>query len=378
MTVMATGMLSLIGLPYLYRTLWGPFLDRFALTALGKRRSWILLTQILLIAGFNVMAWFSPATSPVILAILAVFIACCSATQDMAIEAHRTEILRIEEQGLGASMAVLGYRIALLVSGGLALVLAQHLGFEDTYRIMGILMLVGVIITLYSPEPSIHLEKPISLTSSYVEPLKDLLNRQNIVPLLLLVIFFKFGEAFTTTTSGIVMPFLIQGLGFSIEIVGYINKIVGMSAVVMGGLVAGFLLTRWSLFKALLFFGLLQAATNILFVVLAIVGKNLSLFCLAIFFDNLAAGMGSTAIVALLMRTVNKQFTATQFSLLASFSTLPRVLSGPIAASIQQVVGWVGLYQCSVIFALIFIPFLILLRDKTKDPFSISEIATPL
>lgn len=357
-SVLGTGMLSLLGLPYAYRIFWGPFLDRYSLTSLGKRRSWMLMSQILLLLGFNFLAWFSPSSHPKIIAAIAVMLACVSATQDMAVEAHRTEYLLNREQGVGASVAVFGYRIALLISGGLALILAQHVGWSVTYRVMGFIMLIGVLASYSSEEPSLKDTAQMTLSGSFVEPLKELMSRKGIFSLFMFILFYKLGEAFTATTSGIVMPFLISGIGFPLETIGYVNKVGGVGAVILGGLAAGFVMMRWSMLSALFFFGLLQAITNVLFVALAISGKNIPLFAIAVIFDNFAAGMGTTAIVALFMRVVDKRFTATQFSLLAAIGTLPRIFSGPFAAILQSWFGWVGLYQISVILALGFIPFL--------------------
>ena len=163
------------------------------------------------------------------------------------------------------------------------------------------------------------------------------------------------------------MPFLIQGLDFSLETIGYINKILGITSVLIGGLTAGLVLTRCSLYYSLLFFGILQALTNILFVGLAMLGKSTTLLAIAVFSDNFAAGMGSTALVALFMRLVNKQFTGTQFSILVAISTIPRIISGPIAASIEMYIGWVGLFELSVLCALLFIPFLYMIKQQTQE-----------
>lgn len=367
MSVLATGMLSLISLPYAYRIAWGPLLDRYSLLPIGRRRSWMLMMQLGLLFGFNALAWFSPRTSPEIMAVLAFLLACLSATQDVAIDAHRVEYLPSTEHGLGASMAVFGYRLALLIAGGLALVIAKHLGWAFTYRLMGCLMFIGLFATLWSAEPS---EKTISNTSfvnAFVAPINDLLTRRGIVPLLFFIVFYKLGEAFTATTSGIVMPFLIQGVGFSLDTIGYVNKMIGISSILLGGLAAGVILLRCSLFSSLLVFGLVQAATNILFILLAIVGKNLMLFAAAVVCDNFAAGMGSTALVALFMRLVNKSFTGTQFSILVAVSTLPRIFSGPLAAMLQMWLGWIGLYQLSFLLALGFVPFLFMIREQTKS-----------
>ena len=362
MSVLVTGALSLVGLPYAYRMLWGPILDRYSLCALGKRRSWMLAMQLLLLLGFNVMAWFTPEQHPKLLAFLALLLACFSATQDVAIDAQRAEYLPVPEQALGSSLAVLGYRIALLLSGGLALVMAQKLGWAFTYRFMGMMMVVGMLAVIFSKEPEAAIQEKRSFALAFVAPVKELFSRPGILYLCCFIVCYKLGEAFTTSTSGIVMPFLIQGLGFSLETIGYVNKILGVGAILLGGLTAGFILIRYSLYQSLFVFGFLQALTNVLFVVLAMVGKDLALLSTAVFADNFVAGMGSTALVALFMRLVDKRFTGTQFSMLVALSTLPRILSGPVAASIQMSIGWVGLYELSVFCALIFIPFLILIK----------------
>lgn len=368
MSILATGALSLISLPYVYRIFWGPILDRYSLCHLGKRRSWILAMQVLLLIGFNIMAWFTPETYPKFLAFLALILACFSATQDVAIDAHRAEYLPIKEHALGASLAVFGYRLALLLSGGLALVMAQNLGWAFTYRFMGFMMIIGMFAVFFSQEPSIEMKEKVNGAQLFITPFKELLSRPGAVYLLAFIFCYKLGEAFTTATSGIVMPFLIQGLGFSLDTIGYINKMLGVGSILLGGLTAGFLLVRYSLYRSLLFFGLLQALTNVLFVVLAMTGKNITLLSLAVFSDNFAAGMGSTALVALFMRIVNKQYTGTQFSILVALSSFPRIISGPIAATIQMAIGWVGLYQLSVLLALAFVPFLILIKRQIKEP----------
>lgn len=367
MSVLATGALSLVSLPYAYRIFWGPVLDRYALFALGKRRSWILTMQVLLLLGFNWMAWFTPQQHPGLLAFIALVLACFSATQDVAIDAHRAEYLPPQEHAMGASLAVFGYRLALLLSGGLALIMAEQVGWAVTYRFMGFVMIVGMIAVFYSPEPSVEIKEKSNFALSFIAPVKELFTRPGILYLLLFIFCYKLGEAFTTTTSGIVMPFLIQGLGFSLDTIGYINKMLGIGSILLGGLTAGFWLMHYSLYRSLFFFGLLQALTNVFFVALAMTGKNVVLLAIAVFSDNFVAGMASTALVALFMRLVDKQFTGTQFSMLVALSTLPRILSGPVAASIQMSIGWVGLYQLSIIFALAFIPFLILIKEQTKE-----------
>ncbi|MCH9755627.1 MAG: MFS transporter [Gammaproteobacteria bacterium] len=362
-SVMTTGLLSLIGFPYIYRFLWSPLLDRFSLFKLGKRRSWVLSMQVCLLVGFNLLAWCSPVTSPGLMAFIGLCLAVCSATQDIGIDAHRTEYLKPEEHGLGASFAVCGYQLAMLLSGGLALIMAYHLGWAATYRLMGFLMCVGMFVIVWSPEPSsAALEQHTGVFESFVAPAKALVKRPGIIVMLFFILFYKLAEAFTTNYSGIIMPFLIQGMGFSLDVIGYVNKVVGVGAILVGGLLAGLLLTRWSLYRSLWVFGLFQTLSHLLFVVLAISGKNTVLFAIAVVFNNLAAGMGTTTLVAFFMRWVDKRFTATQFSILVGVSSLPRVFSGPIGGGLQHYLGWVGLYEVTFVLTLSFVPFLILMR----------------
>lgn len=365
-SILVTGALSLIGLPYVYRVFWGPILDKYALLSMGKRRSWILVMQLLLLVGFNAMAWLTPQLYPKFLAFLALILACFSATQDLAIDAHRAEYLFPKEYALGASLAVMGYRLAMLLSGGLALIMAEKLGWAFTYRLMGLFMIIGLFAVLCSKEPSTEKEEE-QKSFSFLEPIKELLARPGMIFFLCFIFCYKLGEVFTSTTSGIVMPFLIQGMGFSLDTIGYVNKILGIGSLLLGGLSAGFILMRCSLYFSLFLFGLLQALANGWFVLLAMQGKNLTLLAIAVCSDNFAAGLGSTALVALLMSLVNKKFTGTQFSLLVAFSTLPRILSGPVAASLQMSIGWVALYEWSIVAALAFIPFLIRVKDQIQE-----------
>ena len=362
MSVATTGLLSLISLPYIYRIIWSPLLDRYSLLSIGKRRSWILVMQLCLFIGFNLMAGLSPTSTPSIIAFVALIMATCSATQDCAIDAHRTEYLHTKEQGLGASLATSGYRLALLVAGGVALVIAQHAGWAAAYHAMGCLMLLGMVATLFSPEPSKPQLKKTSFSESFLEPFRELVSRPYIIPLLSFIFFYKLGEAFTTTTSGIMMPFLIQKIGFSLDTIAYVNKIIGVGAIVVGGLVGGLILMRCSLYRALFIFGVLQAITNALFIILAMVGNNVPIFVIAVISDNFSAGMASTALVVLFMQLVDSRFTAAQFSMLVAFSTLPRVFSGPFGALLQSWFDWVGLYQLAFVLSLGFIPFLIKIR----------------
>ncbi|MCX7118304.1 MAG: MFS transporter [Legionellales bacterium] len=366
LSIWLTSSLSLISLPYLFRFLWTPFLDRYRILSLGKRRGWICSMQLLLIVGLHFITWFKPTVSPGIMAIFAFILAVFSATQDAAIDAHRIEYLPSEYYGLGASLASTGYRFGMLMSGGVALVIAENYGWVVAYRTMSAALLVGVLAILWSPEPKkTTVSGNSTVLDSFMEPVRDLLSRSGILSFCVFILLFKLGEVFTTAISGIVMPFLIQGLGFSLATIGYVNKIWGTLALILGGVVGGVLMLRLSLYRALLYFGLLQAVTNLIFVFLAMAGKNIVLFSLAVISDNFASGMGSTALVVLIMRFVNQKFTATQFSILVCIAGLPRIFSGPMGAFLQTHYGWVGLYMIAFLLSFMFIPFLHKIKIKS-------------
>jgi MFS transporter, PAT family, beta-lactamase induction signal transducer AmpG len=354
-SVMQIGLLSLLGLPYTYRMIFAPMVDRYKLFDIGRRRSWMLLMQACLLIGFNLLAWLQPQQSLWSMVFLALVLSVCSAIQDTVIDAQRIEYLPESDYGLGAALAVLGYRIAILTGSGLALIFAAHHGWAWTYRLMGGLMVVGLLAAWFSEEPAVEPEARLGW-AGWIEPFQALFRLPHWGWLFLFILLYKLGEAFTTTTSGIVMPFLRQELDFSLETIGYVNKLMGVSALLIGGLMAGYVLRTWSLYRALICFGVVQAGANLLFLALAMYGKVMGLFVLAVLADNLAAGMGSTALVVLLMNVVEKRFTATQFSVLVAISSLPRILAGPLGASIQAHVGWVGLYQWAVVMSLLFLP----------------------
>lgn len=363
-SVLTTGMLSLLSLPFAYRLILSPLIDRFTILPIGKRRSWMLFTQLVLLIGFNILASLSPINFPQAIIVIAISLAIFATCQDAAIDAYRVECLQFNEYNMGATSALLGYRLALMIAGGFALIMAKHLGWTATYHMMGCLMLIGIITTFCAKESKPVYQPKINFLQMFIEPAKELYHRSNIIYLLFFILFYKFGTVFTSSTSGIVIPFLLQGIGFPLEIVGAINKIFGTIAIILGGITAGFLLNRWSLFSALFLFGLLQTLAIILFLLLAIVGKDISLLAISVGIDNFAAGMSATALVVLFMRLVNKQYVCAQFSILVAFASLPNIFSGPIAAILQSYFGWVGLYKIALILAFCFIPFLFLIRES--------------
>ncbi len=361
------GFLGLLGQPYVYKFLWSPLLDRFVLPFLGRRRGWVFLMQLLLVAFIAIMSCFTPAQHPWTLAIFAACVALFSSTQDVALDAYRTDILPAEERGLGSASWVGGYRIAMLVSGGLSFIIADQLGWSITYLLMAGLMSLSLVVTLLSPKEDNDKLAPVSLTSAIIEPFKDLWQRLPMVWIALFIVLYKLGDAFALTLT---TPFLIRGLHFSLTDIGIVMKGVGLLATLIGVFLGGGLINKLGLYKALMFFGLLQALSNLCFMLLAIIGHQFYLMTGAVFLEQFCGGMGTAAFLAFLMTLCNHRFTATQFALLSALSAVGRVFVGPFAGILVSHMGWTLFYFSTFIFALpgLVVLFLIRYALRFKSP----------
>lgn len=343
------GFFSLVGQAYVFKFLWSPVMDRYTPPLLGRRRGWLLITQILLLISVAAMGFLEPGTQLRWMAALAVIIAFCSASQDIVFDAWKTDVLSAEERGTGAAISVLGYRLAMLVSGGLALWLAdRYLGWQATYWLMAALLLPCIVATLLAPEPMDTPSVPRSLEQAVVAPLGDFFGRNNAWLILLLIVMYKLGDAFAMSLT---TTFLIRGVGFDAGEVGVVNKTLGLFATILGALYGGVLMQRLNLFRALFIFGILQGISNAGYWMLSVTDKHMFSMAAAVFFENLCGGMGTAAFVALLMTLCNKSFSATQFALLSALSAVGRVYVGPIAGWFVEAHGWPTFYLFSVIAA---------------------------
>ncbi|PIQ98011.1 MAG: muropeptide transporter AmpG [Nitrospinae bacterium CG11_big_fil_rev_8_21_14_0_20_56_8] len=349
------GIFTLVGLPYTVKFLWAPLMDRFALPWLGRRRGWILMCQMTLAMLIVVSGFLSPRSVPWWLALLAFLIAFCSASQDIVVDAYRTDVLRQPERGMGAAVFVTGYRVAMLVSGALALILSEYIGWRSTYIFIGFLLFIGILATWMGPEPEDPGRPPRTLSEAVGGPLREYFSRPGAWVFLALIVLYKLGDAFA---GSLTTAFLIRGVGFSVGEVGAINKGLGLAATIFGALFGGALMARFGLFRSLLGFGILQAVSNLTFMVLAHVGKSYLVLVLAVGFENLAGGMGTAAFVGFLMALCDHRYTATQFALLSALAALGRVYVGPVSGFLVEGVGWVWFFFFTFIAAL---PGLILL-----------------
>ena len=357
------GLFSLVGLPYTLKFLWSPLMDRFVVPIFGRRRGWIALSQLTLIGLILGMSITSPQNGLWFLALLAFCLTFVSASQDVAIDAYRTEVLRERERGIGAAVSVTGYRIAMLVSGALALILSEYLGWRVTYMLMALIMSIGVVSVWLGPEPEDPGTPPTSMKDAVEGPFREFFSRPGVWSLLALIVLYKLGDAFA---GSLTTTFLIRGVNFSVGEVGAINKGMGLASTIIGALFGGVLMARLRLFRSLLIFGILQAVSNLSFMVLALVGKSYPLMIFTIAFENLAGGMGTAAFVAFLMVLCNHNYTATQFALLSALASLGRVFVGPLSGVLVDGMGWTVFFFSTFLFALPGLVLLWIMREVVR------------
>lgn len=347
------GVFTLVATPYTFKFLWAPFMDRYALPFLGRRRGWMLLTQLGLMGAIAAMGLVNPKDSPVAMACLALLVAFLSSSQDVVSDAWRTDTLSEAERGFGVATFVMGYRFGMIASGAVALSLSQFIGWPRTYWSMAALMLVGVIATLVAPEPQGQ-RAPRTLAEAAIVPFVDYFRRDGALLALLFLLLYKLGDA---VAGGMTTPFFLK-MGFSNLEVGTISKGVGMVATIVGALLGGVLLARMGLRRSLFVFGALQAVTNLAFLALALVGKNHAVLALAICSDNVCGGMATTAFGAFTMSLCNKRFSATQFALLSALANFGGRMLSATSGYLAEGIGWAGFFGLTVVLAL---PALVLL-----------------
>ena len=342
------GIFTLVGLPYTLKFLWAPLMDRLVPPWLGRRRGWMLVMQLSVALGLAAMAVTGPGQRPEILGVLALVVAFFSASLDIVFDAYRTDLLLRPERGFGAAVWVNGYRFALLFASAGALLLADHIGWQNTYLLLAALMAAGVVTILVSPEPSAPSATPTSLADAVGGPLKELFARPGVVGLFALIVLYKFGDA---VAASLQTAFLIGEMGFSVSDVGYVKGL-GLGATLIGALVGGVAMAKLGMVRSLLLFGLLQAVSNLGFMWLAWMGKSYGALTTSILVENVTGGMGTAAFIALIMSLCDHRYTATQFALLSSLEALGRVFSGRPSAELVEMVGWAQFFFWSFLVAL--------------------------
>lgn len=355
------GLFSLVLLPYSLKFLWAPALDRFVPPFLGRRRGWLLITQLALLLSIAGMALQDPERGLQLLAFNAILIAFFSASQDIVFDAYRIDSLDEREMGAGAAIGVLGYRVALLVTGSLALVLADQMPWPVVYLLMALLMLIGVAATFWAPEPVLDERPPVTLRETVIEPFVDFFRRTGFL-LGLVILFFivvyqlpdRFGQNMAT-------PFLLE-IGFSQTELGTIQGGIGLVSTIFGVLLGGAVIAAIGINRSVWLFAGLQLLSNLVYYWIAMVGDDRTVLVIAIVLENLSGGMVTAVFVAYLMSLSSRRFSATQYALLSSFMAAARDVIAAPAGQIAEATGWPSYFLLSIAIGL---PALLLLPVLT-------------
>jgi PAT family beta-lactamase induction signal transducer AmpG len=365
------GLFALVGIPYTFKFAWAPIVDQIRLpvlaTLLGRRRSWLLLIQALLAGAIFVMGMTDPTVAPLAVAAAAVAVAFFSASQDIVIDAYRIDILREDEQGAGAAVTQAGYRVGLLIAGAGAIALSDFIGWPAIFAMLAAVIIASMVVTLLAPEPPEPASSAPPERRSFdvgsivawgqravIAPFVDFMKHRGWLIILAFVLLYKFGDAI----GGVMANPFYNELGFSGVEVASITKVFGIIATVVGTFAGGALVARLGLLKALVAGGVLQAVTNLLFALLAVTGKDLTMLTVAIGADNFTGGLGSAAFVAYLSSLCNRAFTATQYALLTSLMAAGRTILSSGGGWLADHADWASFFVLTTLLA---VPGLLLL-----------------
>ncbi|MFN8929935.1 MAG: AmpG family muropeptide MFS transporter [Alphaproteobacteria bacterium] len=359
------GLFAAIATPYAFKFLWSPLMDGVRLPILfhlGRRRSWLLLTQLSLVAAIATMALYDPAHSPLMVAFVGLLIATASASQDIVIDAYRVEFLPAAEQGAGAATATFGYRIGMLISGAGALWLADHYGWSEAYFIMAAVMALGAGLTLFikevrgegwqvagaAPPATRHASLTTFFQNFVLAPLRDFMTRDHWQLVLAFVILYKLGDAFLGVMFN---PFLLD-IGFTKSQIAAIVKLYGLAATILGAFLGGWLVLHWGMYRSLMICGLVHMLTNLLLVVQAGLGANEYFLIFSISAENLSGGMATTAFIAYLSALCKRHYTATQYALLSSLAAFGRTWLSTPSGWVSERLGWEWFFIVSCLISL--------------------------
>ncbi|MBW1997518.1 MAG: AmpG family muropeptide MFS transporter [Deltaproteobacteria bacterium] len=348
------GIMSLVGLPYTVKFLWAPFLDRFTLPFLGRRRGWLLLAQVALMLSIAGLGSTDPLGNPWGVAFAAFLVTFFSASQDIVVDAYRREDFSNEELGLASSLYINGYRVGMLLASGGGLIMADHIPFSMVYLIMAGCMLPGIVTTLLAHEPEVTVKPPRNMREAVIDPLVEYFSRKGAIWILAFILLYKIGDTMASTMT---TPFYLE-IGFSKSEIGAVVKLFGFWATIGGLVVGGIVMLRLGITRSLWIFGILQGLSTACFALLARVGYSIPLLSGVIGFENLSSGMGTAAYAAFMASITNKKFTATQYALLTSLMGIPRVIASAPTGFLAKNLGWETFF---ISCALIAIPGLLLL-----------------
>ena len=337
------GFFALIGFPYTWKFLWSPVMDRYTLPFLGRRRGWMLITQLALLVSIASLGFIKPDLSIWTVAYLAAAVAFFSASQDIVLDAYRRELLPDIELGIGNVIHVQAYRLAGLVPGSLALILADFLPWHIVFVVVAAFMGVGVLLTLFIQEAIAEPSPPRTMREAVIEPFREFVQRKGLQSALLILAFmflYKLGDNMATALQ---TPFFID-MGFSLTEIGAVAKLAALIAATAGGLLGGVVMIKLSINRALWIFGVVQVVSILGFALLSVVGTNLWLLGAANGFEYLGVGLGTAAFTAFIARATNPVFAATQFALFTALTAVPRTLANALTGMIVERVGWTSFF----------------------------------
>ncbi len=346
------GFFTLIQLPYTWKFLWSPLMDRYTMPLLGRRRGWMLVTQILLLVSIPLFGRLHPQQDIWAIVYLSSAVAFFSASQDIVLDAFRREILPDAELGLGTSIHVNAYRISSLVPGALSLILADHLPWSSVYLITALFMLPGLALTLVAREPQARHGRPRTLAEAVVEPFREFMTRngwRSAALILAFIFLYKLGDSMATALA---TPFYLD-MGFTKTEIGVVAKNAGLWASVIGGLLGGLWMVRIGINRGLWLFGAVQLVSILGFAGLAFVHRPDTLLLAGVIaFEALGVGLGTAAFTAYIARATNPRYTATQFALFTSLAVVPRTLVSATTGWIVERIGWFDFFLLCTALAL--------------------------
>jgi PAT family beta-lactamase induction signal transducer AmpG len=351
------GMFSLVALPYSLKFLWAPLMDRFVPPFLGRRRGWLMITQLALMAAIGAMSLQDPTTALRLLAFNAILIAFFSASQDIVIDAYRADILTNREMGAGAAIWVVGYRVALLTTGSLAFILADRMPWPSVYLAMAALMLVGIVTTLRAPEPVLREPPPHTFREAVFLPFQEFFTRAGTFKALLVLAFIVLYKLPDYLAATMAIPFLLDA-GYSQTDIGAIQGGLGLISTIVGALSGGVVVARMGINRSLWVFGGLQALSNLAYYTLSLVGQSYPFLVVTIVIENFCTGLVTAGFLAFLMSLCSARFSATQYALLSSLMGVSRDLLSAPAGGIAETTGWPSYFLITLIAA---VPGLLLL-----------------
>jgi MFS transporter, PAT family, beta-lactamase induction signal transducer AmpG len=361
----AIGFYSLVGLPYIFKFLWAPLLDRYLPPLLGRRRGWIVVFQACLAVAIGVMGFNSPTQAPYVVAALGLLVVFLSASQDIVIDAYRVDTIPPSERGVAAAAAAFGYRSASVLASTVLVLIASHTSWHFAFLVIAVMMAATMISTFWAPEPEMSGAPPKTLADAVWHPLRDLVMRRKGTWLfLLLVLLYKAGDAFALSLYS---AFMIKGVGFSLDELSIAGKANMTISTITGVTLGGWIYMRWGMFRSLLVFGIGQSLTNLLYTALALAGKKLWLMALATTLDTGIGGMGLAAFTGFLMSLCNSSFSATQYALLSAMASIPRVTTGAIAGTLVSHIGWPRFFVVTCLTAVPGLILLVILRRPLNE-----------